>query len=550
MLRLTHRPEVAAAVLGDDCLRRLVFAAIVMDGTDMVRPLVLTRDDVPAAVFVSEVEQPALAAARPAPLVLHGYYFTWDTEPRASLAECVVRAAEGARVTLDAEAPAALHHMLSGRGEMLLSDAPDPPRVHATVLPRSAVETAWRADEAALRTAARRAASRLQDARGRDVTEHAGPDRFGTLDRTLEDSGLSGVLASSPLHVQALTGFSIAEIVRHGTAALYLTAAGEVVLLSRVTRAGGGERPAGQFSSIIEALASLANGAVGYEDLHLAAGVVRSLRDRSVDVRPASAALRRWETRTAGANAPGFLLASLATVQAIEFAIAGAHEQRRRGSGFTEEDLDRVYREALGRFAAAVGLPAGIRPYFDIVQAGERTPYPAVPTSFAITDRTRTVKFDMGVQVVDGRGLIRGCSDIARTCAFGDAASAMNDVLDQVLRNGLPRTLRPGVSGAEAYRGGVASLKEHEEAFRRLGYLAPHMTAEGYRRDCGHALGRQTPSSVHFLPDDQEVVEDGMVICEELVWPVGNDVFAVEDIWFVGPDGPVNVTRHTGWAWV
>jgi Xaa-Pro aminopeptidase len=149
-------------------------------------------------------------------------------------------------------------------------------------------------------------------------------------------------------------------------------------------------------------------------------------------------------------------------------------------------------------------------------------------------------------QIVDGHGLIRGCSDIARTCAFGDEASAMNDVLDQVLREGLPRALRAGASGAEVYRGGVTALKEHEAAFRRLGYLATSKTAEGYRRDCGHALGRQTPSSVHFLPDDQEIIEEGMVVCAELVWPTGGDVFA--RTYSIGPQR--NVTRHTGWVWV
>jgi Xaa-Pro aminopeptidase len=549
MLRLTHRPEVAAAVLGDDCLRRLVFATIVMDGPDMVRPLVLLSQDTPVAVFLAEAEQPALAVARPAPVVLHGYYFTWDTEPRAGLVECATRAANGARVVLDATAPAALHRALSDKMDVILSDAPSLPAIRASVLARPAVEAAWRADDAVLRSAAYRAASCLQDPRGRDVVEYRGPDRFDTLDRTLAREGLSGVFVSSPLHVQAMTGFSIDEIVRHGTAALYLTTTREIILLSRLPDATGG-RSLGPFPNIAEALDGLANGAIGYEDLHLPAGVLRSLQDRSLDMRPASALVRRWETRMAGATVPGFLLAALATVQAIEYAIAEARALRRQGSVFTEEALDAAYREALRRFAAAVGLADGIRPYFDIIQAGERTLYPAVPTSFAITGRTRTVKFDMGVQVIDSRGLVRGCSDIARTCAFGDEASAMNDALDQVLREGLPRSLRAGITGADAYRGGIASLRDHEAAFRRIGYLPSSKTADGYRRDCGHALGRQTPSSVHFLLDDQEILEEGMVACAELVWPAGSDVFALEDIWFIGPGGPVNVTRHTRWVWM
>jgi Xaa-Pro aminopeptidase len=548
MLRLTHRPDVASAVLGEACLQRLVFPIIVKDGTDMVRPLVLTKDDAPVAVFLPEVEQPALAVARDAPVILHGYYFTWDTEPRASLADCVAREAAGRQVTLDAGVPAALHQTLSGVVPIALSAMQDLPALYATALPRAEVESAWTADDSALRNAARLAAAKLEDPRGPAIVERQGSDRFASLDRTLEDAGLAGVFATSPIHVQGLTGLSIDDIVRHGTAALYLRGDCEIVLL-RLSPNGGEERRLGRFVDVIDALSTLAKEPVGYEDLHLPFGTVQRLLDRSLEIRSASGVLRKWETRTAGANAPGFLIASMATVQGIEYAIDRAQELCHQGRTFTEVDLDSIYREAVGRFAASVGLPNSILPYFDIIQAGERTVYPAVPTSCAITERTRTVKFDMGVQVVDSRGLIRGCSDLARTCAFGDKATAMAAALDHVLLEGLPRTLRAGVSGADMYRGGLAALREHESAFRRLGYLLPSRTIEGYHRDCGHALGRQTPSSVHFLPNDHEVVEEGMVVCLELVWPVGDEVFAHEDIWIVDHDRPVNITRHTGWVW-
>jgi hypothetical protein len=519
---------------------------IVKDGTNMVRPLVLSRDDGSATVLLPEAEQAALEAARDAQVILHGYYFTWVTKPRPGLADSVAHEAGGKQVTLDARAPAALHQTLSGVIPISLSEMPDPLAVYATIRRKAEISAAWAVGDAALRGAARRAVAKLEDRRAAAVMEHQGLDRFDSLDRTLGDAGLAGVLATSAIHVQALTGLPVTDIVRDGTSALYLRGSGEVILLS-LSRNGGEDRRAERFSDVGHALTSLAAEGVGYEELNLSAGTVQRLLDRSLAIRPASGVLRRWETRMAGANVPGFLLAAMATVQGIENAIARAHDMRRQGRPFTELDLDSMYKQGVERFAASVGVSNCILPYFNIIHAGERSVYPAVPSSAAITERTRTVKFDMGVQVVDGRGLIRGCSDIARTCALGDNPTKMASVLDQVLRESLPRALRVGMSGTEIHRTGVAALGKHERTLRELGYLLPGRAVDDYRRDCGHALGRQTPSSVHFLPNDRETVEAGMVVCLELVWPMYDEVFAHEDMWFVSDDGLVNMTRHTWW---
>ncbi|MDR7419071.1 MAG: M24 family metallopeptidase [Armatimonadota bacterium] len=529
-------------------MQRLVFPRIVQDGTDMVRPLVLSNGDTPVAVFVPEVEQAALAEARPARVVLHGYYFTWITEPRPDLATCLAHETGGSRIALDARAPAALHRSLTQVLPISLSPIPEPRALYATRLPRATVVAAWEAENRRLRDAARRAVTRLADSRARAAPEYRGPDRFTSLDRALEEAGLAAVFATSPLHVQAMTGLHVDDILQQHLSAVYLRGGQELILLSPSPAGGNGARSE-RFSDVADALAHLVRDALGYEDLHLSAGTQQFLLDHSLDLRPASGVLRRWETRMAGANAPGFLLAAMATVQGIEYAIGRAHEMRRIGRVLTEIDLDSAYQEAVIRFAVAVGLPNGILPYFNIVQVGERTVYPAVPTSAPITERTRTVKFDMGVRVVDGRGLVRGCSDVARTCAFGEAAMAMDSTLDHVLRESLPRALRAGIRGSEMYRSGVAALQEREPSFRALGYLPQGRTVEDYRRDCGHALGRQTPSSVHFLPHDDAIVEEGMVVCLELVWPMRDEVFAHEDIWLMSHDGPMNITRHTGWVW-
>ncbi len=548
-LELTHSAKVAADVLGQACVCRLVFPSIVMDATDMVRPLVLRRGDQTVAVFVPESEQPALAWAKPAPVVLHGYYFTWGTRPRPGLSDAVARVTGGASIRLDADAPAALYETLAKSVDVEVTSPASLAPVHAFRLSAADVDARWEADDPELRAAARRAARCLEDSRRDAVCEAAAPSRFTVLDATLQEAELDGVLATSPLHVQGLTGLSFREIARARAAVLYLRGEPEVILLAESSNLPFPAAAIARSGDLASAVAALASGRIGYEELHLSVGVLRSLNERYGRCVPASETVRRWEDRMAAANAPAFLLASLSAVQGMDVAIQRAQALSAAGQHYAEEDLAVVYRSALERFAASLGMTARLLPYFEIIQAGERTLYPAMPSSFPITADTQTIKFDVGTLVLDRRGLIRGCSDLARTCAFGSEASEMNAALDAIVRNDLPRAIRPGRSGAEVYASGVAALKEHERHFRALGFLASKTAAEGYARDCGHGLARQTPCTVRFAAGVRAILEDGMMACVELVWPHDRTVVAVEDAWFVDGQGGVNLTRHTGWVW-
>jgi len=548
-LHLTHRTDVARLVLGEECVRRLVFPTIVMDATDMVRPLVLQRGGETQAVFLAESEQPALAWAKPGRVILHGYYFTWDTRPRPGLADAVATAADGAKILLDPDAPAALLRTLQASATVEIGAAPPPAPVYAFELATVDVDQRWSADEGDLQAAARRAAGKLEDHRGGAAIGATAPKRFPTLERTLQEAGLDGILLTSPLHVQGLTGFPLEDLKRGSVAALYMRGERDVILLAQSDSVPPLTRRLGRHVTLAAALAAFAQGRIGYEDLHLPAGALHALTDRYGDLVRASETVRRWEDRMAAANVAGFLLASLSAVQGMDYAIEHARHLSETGRGYTEEDLLVVYRNAVQRFAQSLGTACQVRPYFEIIQAGERSAYPAVPSSFPITASTHTIKFDMGIHIVDRRGLIRGCSDLARTCAFGAEASEMNATLDRVLRYELPLAIQPGRTGGDVYASGVASLTRHEAQFRALGFLPDGLTAKGYARDCGHGLGRQTPCTVHFVAGSTATLEDGMVTCAELVWPLGPNVFAVEDAWFLDGAQQVNLTRHTGWVW-
>ncbi len=550
MLYLTHRAGVAATVLGDEAVRRLVFPIIVMDARDMVSPFVLLEGESPRGVFLSEAESPVLEAARPCPVVLYGFYFTWDSPgPRPSLAESVASASAGGSLLLDPQSPIGLLQALRAHVPVRVADGPSPSEVWVSSLSRSEVEAAWSAAEGDVRDAALRAARYLRDPRAVEALQIEPPKRFATLDRTLGEADLGSVLATAPIHVQGLTGLALEDVTQFEAAAVFCRGADEVALITRSDKIPAEGRRPRRYPNIVEAVADVASDPLGYEELHLSSGIAQRLFEHQARPVPASAVLRRWEDRMAGANVAGFLLASMSAIQSIEYAIDAAVRLRSAGQEYTEADLATKYNDAVRRFAETVGLPDQIRPSFRIIQAGERTLYPALATPYLIGDRTRTIKFDMGNRVLDRRGLIRGTSDLARTCTFDPEATAMAALLDDFVRKSLWTSLIAGKSGVEVYRDGIGILRVLEPRIRSLGFLPTGRSVEGYRRDCGHSLGRQGCCSVHFGAGEAGVLEDSMVACTEVVWPVGGNSFAQEDAWFLTPGGPVNLTRHTGFVW-
>ncbi|MGO4836128.1 hypothetical protein AB4144_28180, partial [Rhizobiaceae sp. 2RAB30] len=102
-----------------------------------------------------------------------------------------------------------------------------------------------------------------------------------------------------------------------------------------------------------------------------------------------------------------------------------------------------------------------------------------------------------------------------------------------ILIEALIPSIRPGMSGAQIHALGVDLLRPLEGDLRRLGLLPDGKNIDGYLRDCGHTIQRQTISSVYFLPGVTEKIEPDMLGCAEYVWPVGDTLIAVEDGYLV-----------------
>jgi len=167
---------------------------------------------------------------------------------------------------------------------------------------------------------------------------------------------------------------------------------------------------------------------------------------------------------------------------------------------------------------------------------------PATAGAYPVGADDRTVKFDMGLTVADAFGCVRGVSDIARTICAEPGIEALHDELRGILIDRLIPAIKPGMTGGEIHAVGVELLRPLEERLRSLGLLPEGRSVDGYRRDCGHTIQRQTISSVYFLPGVQQKVEDGMLGCVEYVWPINDILIAVEDGFLITPEGGVPFT--------
>jgi Xaa-Pro aminopeptidase len=278
---------------------------------------------------------------------------------------------------------------------------------------------------------------------------------------------------------------------------------------------------------------------VGYQRDHLSIGDHLLMAEAGVALEDAGYVLRRWQDRRAGDDLVYFVLAG----NAVLHGIAAARKFFHRNEGaMTERDLVAVYHQAVRRFAAKYGFQERVFSYFDIVHSGGRTFLPATAGDYPVTPADRTIKFDMGLVVADAFGCIRGCSDIARTICRDPELEAIHDRLRAILVEELIPSIRPGMSGQEIHAVGVEKLRPLEGELRRLGLLPEGKGVDGYVRDCGHTIQRQTISAVYFLPGVTEQVENGMLGCTEYVWPIGDVLIAVEDGYFVTEEGAIPFT--------
>ena len=529
-------------LLGRDYDRELTFPQIFKDSRYSVYPVLTPRGDKRHLVVGAADAAAHTAAASPVPFTTYGRYFDWNQGsgyvPTAFAS--AVRSVTG-EDELDIEATMPTGRFRRSPPTVRFRSLVPSGNSRSTSTPGRASNSKPSGGNARCRCAAARPfVSSLRFGPELLTAMSAEPLGFDVLDRLAAAAKLGGIFVSAAFDVEMFAGLRQAVAEDFGVTAYYRPCADDIVVLSAKPLDQLGLRALGVEESLSAALAKLAAGVTGFQRDHLPIAVFQRLEARGMQLTDATYCLRRWFDERAGTDLLYFITAANAVLAGVEH--AKAFIRRMIGGAISERDLAAVYHQGVADFVAFVGMSGRVMPYFDIIHPGERTLLPAIAGNYPVEPSNKTIKFDMGLLVTDSFGIVRGCSDIARSISFDPNLQAVHDKLRALLVDRLIPSIKPGMSGGEIHRIGVDILRPMSDELKSCGMLHPDMEIEGYTRDCGHTLQRQTLATVHFLPGFKETLHAGMLGCTEFVWPIDDKILACEDGYYVTADGAIPFT--------
>ncbi len=544
-VKLISRLEDVVARLGTGFGEQLTYPGIYRGSPLNVTPVLIDRDGV-LTVVISDADSDA-CKVMPANIgkVVYGRYFKWSNDaavPPLTFEQAVRSVAGDDVISCDPSLPVTRYQALVRSGPVSLAAAALLPPVYLYRKKRSEIEAQWLITRAADAKAFASFVRTLRNGERLASAMTATVKGFAPLDVLCADKNFPALYISAPHEVEMFTGLPAKTCEQFGVTALFRPGAEDVTVIAEQPLPRSDIHPAGEAADIGQALAAAGPGTIAIQKDHLSAGLHAELEKTPIRFEDAGYVIRRWQDRRASDDAVYFFFTANAVLKGIEAARAFFH--RNAGTQMTERDLVAAYHQGVSRFAKRYGFADRIGSYFDIVHSGARTLLPATAGDYPVSAEDRTIKFDMGLTVADAFGCIRGVSDIARTICRDREIEALHDRLRDILIDELIPSIRGGMSGGEIHAAGVELLRPLEDEFRRLGLLPEGKGVEGYIRDCGHTIQRQTISAVYFLPGVQEKVEEGMLGCTEYVWPIGDVLIAVEDGYIVTPDGAIAFTAE------
>lgn len=519
--------------LGDAFASQLTYPGIYRGSPLNVSPVIVERAG-KKTVVISEADSDACRVMSAGfEQQIYGRYFSWDkdlSEPVVTFAEAVRLAGGMGTIVCDTALPVSRYEQLAASGPVVLPPAPTMPRLHIYMKSRAEIEAQWLATRDADTARLAPFIEKLPHGGSLLAACTSCAHGFAPLDALCEEKQLDALYVTAPHEVEMFCGMPSDAIAQYGITALFVPGAAHVTLLAAAPIARADLTSEAEGAGLAEVLSGSDFARIGIQKDHLAVGDYLPLRQTNLAFEDAGYVLRRWQDRRAGDDLVYFILAGNAVLQGIR---AAKEFFQRNGGTMTERDLVAVYHEAVRCFVRKYGFERRISSYFDIVHSGARTFLPATAGDYPVSAQDRTIKFDMGLTVADAFGCLRGVSDIARTICLDPEVEALHDRLRAILIETLIPSIRPGMSGAQIHALGVDLLRPLEGDLRRLGLLPDGKNIDGYLRDCGHTIQRQTISSVYFLPGVTEKIEPDMLGCVEYVWPVGDTLIAVEDGYLV-----------------
>jgi hypothetical protein len=363
---------------------------------------------------------------------------------------------------------------------------------------------------------------------------------FRVLTRLAEEAGLADVLASSPINLQEMTGIPFDRI-KGMKGLLGLFSRGRVWLLSPHPVKGlkGGKA----FRELKEAVETLAGkGPLGVEEKNL--DVERALPLGLNRLKNASNLFRAWRELRSGQDLGAYLMASLATKYAMEGALRVAARRLEAKKPVFEKDVEKAFFRLLRDYEKKKKTPLQLGPYFMVLHAGGRTGYPSLPGNFRLSGGMNSLKLDAGIVAKD-RGLILACSDLARSLTTDQKGEDLYRLMEKaMLEKAIPGG-REGRTGEEVYWAGMGPLLKEEKKLRAW-KLIPRRAAlrRDYNRDIGHTFGKQESTTLFFKKGERsQALKQGMISAIEYQWPYRGYALGIEDMFVVGPEYGINITR-------
>lgn len=544
--RLWHAHHDLVRLLGADYLDAMVYPHIVKDATKTVLPYVLELDG--SCTVLLRDSDSAMSTAQPATphrFAVYGGYFSWNERPAApALPQLIDELAPGRAVEVDDTLPVASYRALHGSLDLDVTyrTLTDRTLRHLT-LERPQVAAAMESDVERYRRAARRVVEGFRfEERLAELLQRQPEHDFALLDAQLERAGVDALLVTSPFQMEELSGHPSAWLERAGAVMLFVRGDERLHLLlpGRGQLPGTVERST--YRDVGSAVAAIAPGTLAVEPGHADLGLARALDADPLLLPSASPLLYRWQELRAASQLPYYVLAANSARVATERTVKYAAGRLARGGELRESELALAFDAFLGEFAGECDLHGMFRPYFRIIHPGERTLVPAAPTPNLVSGRNRTVKFDMGTQILDLAGRVRGCSDIAKTLCNSPELEEFQALLRATLLDRVIPAIRPGVSGAVVHEAATEALAEQDDRVRGWDLLPHGRSGKEYARDCGHVINRQTICTIYLEPGCEQQIEAGMSGCVEFVWPVDEAVVAIEDAYLVTESGAIPIT--------
>jgi len=189
------------------------------------------------------------------------------------------------------------------------------------------------------------------------------------------------------------------------------------------------------------------------------------------------------------------------------------------GDGVSERELAMVFKETIVR---QEGIPSLV-----FIGAGPRGAFPnAEPSHFKIR-KGDAVRFDVGC-ILDAYH-----SDIARTAVLGHPDPKLQTYHDALMagQGSILEALKPGVKIADLFELGMSETKKNG---------LPHYQ----RHHCGHGSGIEGYDLPLITPNNETLLEPGMVLCVETpYYEPGFAGLQIEDVAVITPDGYERVTE-------